>query len=358
MKASIRIHSLTLSGSGQKSLSSMEKHGLREDKTSQARRLRDAEPLVHGGLHLRELFDEHTDGCRRNKGLKRPAMHAIVQFPKELPITPENEQKMLSTAVDFIDSTHGGQAVFAARLDRDEQGRHTVDVFYSPKYTKTTKSKGDEVWISTSRHGKELCQKHRSEIERRHNSKFSTGPRQVGIAMQAELHDYLSKKGLKLEQRTEKKNSVPDRLEPEAFKDYRDAIAKAGVIKQKGQDYIQKKRAESAQMIKTARRQARTIEDQAHKRAEKLFRAPLALFKRLRSAEVEKAVEEAVEPLQAEKTQLQLKNREVQKELRDTRTNLHAVRSSVGELSMQKRELEQLLDQDDHDPEITRSPSR
>jgi len=332
----------------------MEKHGLREDKTSQARRLRDAEPLVYGGLNLRNLFDEHTEGCRRNKGLKRPAMHAIVQFPKELQITPETEQKMLSTAVDFIDSTHGGSAVFAARLDRDEQGRHTVDVFYSPKYTKTTKSKGDEMWISTSKHGKELCQKHRDEIERRHSGKFSTGPRQVGIAMQAELHDYLSKKGLKLEQRTEKKNSAPDRLEPEAFKDYRHAIAKASVIQKKGQDYIRQKKAESAKMIKTARRQARTIEEQAHKRAETLFKAPLALFKRLRSSEVEKAVEDAVEALQAEKTQLQLKNKEIKDELKDTRTDLHAVRSSIDELSMQKKELEQLLD---HDEDQAQTPS-
>lgn len=74
-----------------------------------------------------------------NAGLKRPAMHAIIQFPPQIRISEANERKMLQLAVQFINKTHGGDAVFAARLDRDEDGRHTVDVFYSPKYVKETK---------------------------------------------------------------------------------------------------------------------------------------------------------------------------------------------------------------------------
>ena len=41
---------------------------------------------------------------------------------------------MLYHAVRFLDGFHGGDAVFAARLDRDETGRHTVDAFLLPKY--------------------------------------------------------------------------------------------------------------------------------------------------------------------------------------------------------------------------------
>lgn len=219
MKASIRAASLTLSGSGDKCLGTMEKHGKRQDKTSQDRRIRDVEPLVYGSLDLRDAFDKHVAGAKMNKGLKRPAMHALVQFPKELRITDKNQQLMLDLAVQFINETHGGDAVFAARLDRDEEGQHTVDVFYAPKYEKQTKSRGAEIWVSNSKHGKELCQKHRDEIVTRHrDGKFTTGPRQVGIALQAELYQFLQKRGLKLEARKAKEHSRPDRVSPEQYK--------------------------------------------------------------------------------------------------------------------------------------------
>jgi len=153
-----------------------------------------------------------------NAALKRPAMHALVQFPNNIPINEKNERVMLKLAVQFINQTHGGDAVFAARLDRDEAGQHTVDVFYSPKYEKKTASKGSETWISTTKHGKALCEAHRAEIERRHGGKFLTGPRQVGIALQAEWYAFLRSKNLKLEDRREKDHSRPDRLEPEEYK--------------------------------------------------------------------------------------------------------------------------------------------
>lgn len=219
MKACIRANSLTLGGSGEKSLGGMEKHGLRDDKTSQERRVRDLSPLVYGGLNLRQLFDEHVSGARMNKGLKRPAMHALVQFPTNIPITPTNEKKMLKMAVQFINETHGGDAVFAARMDRDEEGRHNVDVFYAPKYEKITKSKGAEIWISNSKHGKELCHKHKEAIVTRHREgKFTTGPRQVGIALQEELHAFFRRYNINLDERKKKDRPGPDRLSPEARK--------------------------------------------------------------------------------------------------------------------------------------------
>lgn len=216
MKASIRVNSLTLGGVGSKTLFAQELHGKREDGTSQKRKVREVEPLVYGTLDLDAAYREHVTGARMNAGLKRPVLHALIQFPTGLPVNARNEKAMLDHAVKFINETHGGDAVFAARLDRDEAGRHSVDVFFSPKYEKRTK-KGVELWISTSKHGKELCEKHREEIERRHKGKFKTGPRQVGIALQSELHAYLTKAGLKLEQRKEKDDFLPDRLEPEVY---------------------------------------------------------------------------------------------------------------------------------------------
>lgn len=218
MGASIRAASLTLGGAGQKTLAAMQLHGMRNDGTSRKRRVRDQEPLVYGSLDLQTAFKSHIEGCRMNSSLKRPVMHALVQFPTSIPINEKNEMVMLNLAVKFINQHHGGDAVFAARLDRDEDGRHTVDVFYCPKYLKKTKQHGEELWISNSKHGKELCERHRAEIERRHGGKFLTGPRQVGIALQAEFYNFLRSKNLELKDRVEKENSRPDRLEPEDYK--------------------------------------------------------------------------------------------------------------------------------------------
>ena len=198
-----------------------ERHAKRLDDTSQSRRIRDEEPLVFGSLNLREAFNEHTQNCQMNKAAKKVVLHHVVQFPTQWEITPEREQQMLDDAVHFINETHGGNAVFAARLDRDEKGRHTVDVFSSPTFIKQNKKrKTTEMWVSATKHGKELCEKHRALIESRNSKgKFSTTPRSVGIAMQEELYQYLSNKyGNEIKKGTEKDVYCPDRLTPEQYK--------------------------------------------------------------------------------------------------------------------------------------------
>jgi len=223
MKAAIRINSLTLTGAGPQSLSVMEKHGKRQDKISKDRQVREVEPLVYGTLDLTAAYQKHVEGARISKGLKRPVLHALVQFPTELKITPELEQKMLDHAVRFIQRAHGGDAVFAARLDRDEEGQHTVDVFFAPKYVKRTKTGKEALWISTTKHGKELARKHEAEIRRRNeDGKFSTSPRSVGMALQSELIEYLTGLNLKIEPKNEKADPRPDRDEPEIYKMKRD----------------------------------------------------------------------------------------------------------------------------------------
>lgn len=233
MSAAIRSNSLSLSGSGDKSLSSMEKHGKRLDFTSQKRKARDVEPLVYGSLDLREAYDRHVEGCRMNKGLKRPVLHSLVQFPTTIAVNSHNEKRMLKYAVEFINQTHGGDAVFAARLDRDEAGRHTVDVFYSPKFVKQTASQGDVTWISTTKHGKELCHIHREEIEaRNHAGKFVTNPRAVGIAIQTEFRAFLMAKGVKLDPKKPKSVSGSDRLSPEEYKAHQEYLKNKALNKE------------------------------------------------------------------------------------------------------------------------------
>lgn len=267
----------------------MESHGKRLDSTSQHRRVRDRDALVYGSLNLREAYDKHVEGCRMNKGLKRPVLHALVQFPTKTKITEKNERVMLKAAVAFINETHGGDAVFAARLDRDEAGQHSVDVFYSPKYEKVTKSRGSEMWISTSKHGKEICHKHREEIERRHGGRFLTGPRQVGIAMNSEWRAFLGRYGVDLVPKKEKENSRPDRVEPEAFKAQKDIAtakrAKKWIEKEKAalkaeRDKVAQDAAEVLRSNMIVTKAAREIE-QAVRTAEK--RVPSSLSDRVKS---------------------------------------------------------------------------
>lgn len=78
---------------------------------------------------------------------------------------------MLDQAVKFINQHHGGSAVFCGRLDRDEAGRHGVDVFYAPRYLKTTKRKSAE-WISLTKFGKANA---RERLKKRQDKDKKTG---------------------------------------------------------------------------------------------------------------------------------------------------------------------------------------
>ncbi|WP_048874235.1 hypothetical protein, partial [Acetobacter aceti] len=154
---SVRMKSLDASG-----LAAMGRHEKRLDYAGSKRAIRDVPPLVYSpygeGLDLEQSYAAHVEGTKRNKGGRALARHGFLQFPTDLPVTPENEQRMLDEAVAFINATHGGRAVFRARLDRDEAGRHGVDVFFAPKYEKTTRrGKVVEDWISLSKFGKELA---------------------------------------------------------------------------------------------------------------------------------------------------------------------------------------------------------
>ncbi|MCA3470375.1 MAG: hypothetical protein IOC89_06030 [Rhodobacter sp.] len=144
-------------------LSAMERHELRLDYSGHRRSTRKGvdnkaiPPLIYNPYQMNSLTQAHAahvEGARINKGADKICRHAFVQFPTALEITPQTEQMMLDQAVAFVNKTHGGNAVFWARLDRDEAGRHGVDVFFAPRYEKATKRKA-ETWISLTKFGKE-----------------------------------------------------------------------------------------------------------------------------------------------------------------------------------------------------------
>lgn len=224
MSTSIRINNLALDGGTNRTLEKAEAHGKRLDATSQKRRVRDAQPLVYGGLDLRKAYDRHMEGVRLNAATTKPVMHALVQWPVNLDPTLENKKAMFEHTKRFMNSRFGGDAVFAMRMDQDERGEHGIDVFMCPKYMKTTK-KGAEKWASTSKFSKELCHKHRPEIERRNSDgKFIDNLRSQGMALQSEWREYLENvPKLKLEPKREKGSALPDRLSPETYGAQRDA---------------------------------------------------------------------------------------------------------------------------------------
>lgn len=226
LRTAIRCDSLTLTGQGPKSLRAQERHGKRADGTSKLRRKRDNDPMVWGTLDLQEAYKKHVAGARMSKGLKRPVLHHIIQFPELMsgPLKPKTAEKFLAVAVKFINLTYGDRedqetAVFAARWDLDERSQWVCDVFSAPRYVKRTKAKPEgEVWVSTTRHCRALCKKYETEIRRRHKGKFLDGPRQQGIALNAEWWHLLKTTFPDLAPRRWKPQGKQDRLEPEAFK--------------------------------------------------------------------------------------------------------------------------------------------
>ena len=223
------------------SLKAMENHGKRLDRAGELRRIREVDALIYDpylcGLDVTKSHAAHVEGKRQNSGASKIALHAFIQFPTQLEITPENEQMMLDQAVAFVNKTHGGSAVFHARLDRDEAGKHGVDVFYSPTYDKTTK-RGTEAWVSLSKFGRDLARerlgqkqaeklnpktaKWEPQLDKDGNPKmvWQDSSFFVGRVMQDEWFEHLRDEvGLSWVERGEQKvGRDPDRVEVEEYK--------------------------------------------------------------------------------------------------------------------------------------------
>lgn len=187
-------------------LANMEAHGKREDESGKRRQVREAEPLVVGGLDLREQrADWMTDVKQQGN---TAALHALVQYPTGLidGTTKDQQERMLRHAVRFMNDFHGGDAVFAARLDRDEKGRHSVDVFMMPRHDFVYKDGRRQKRAAVSKQTKAEAQRRYSKQDRRAQ----------GSALQDAWFEYMrDQMGLDVLPPQRKKATAKDRLEPE-----------------------------------------------------------------------------------------------------------------------------------------------
>lgn len=214
---SVRQNALTAS-----QLKAAENHGKRLDVMGPSRRVRDESPLVYGSLDIVEAQARHMDGVKQQTGAKTKALHMLVQFPTDMSgaQNEETQKAMLGHAVRFANQYHGGNAVFGARLDRDEEGRHTVDVFVMPKHTHTYKDGRTQERATVSKFAKEHALANKETLIDADEKLDPTGSIVQGRAMQAAWFQYLRDEcKLKWVMPPErKKYRSKDRLEPEEYK--------------------------------------------------------------------------------------------------------------------------------------------
>lgn len=187
--------------------SAMEKHGKRLDASSQSRRVRDESPLIWNTLDIREAREMHMEGVQQSG--QTACLHILCQYPTELMPTDDAGQfDMLRHSVRFVQRYHGGNAVFAARLDRDESGQHTVDVFALPKYERVYKD-GRTAWrASVSKYTKADAKRRFGRDDRRSQ----------GSALQDAWFEYLRDEvGLDVQRPERKTVTARDRVEPEVY---------------------------------------------------------------------------------------------------------------------------------------------
>lgn len=183
----VRIEPLKL-----KDLALAENHGKRLDKSSKSRVVYpDAPPLTTTGLDLKDLYLKHVEGVFTPKNNTK-ALHLLVQFPTEL-VDGEDAEYMLKHGRGFAEKVFGPRAIFADRVDRDEKGRHIVDLVLAPIYTKKTKHTEKQA-VGLSWHTKKLANEYYPPKER--TKKKDGRPRDINVydigrALQSAFFDYL-----------------------------------------------------------------------------------------------------------------------------------------------------------------------
>lgn len=217
-----------------------ERHGKRLDEMGKRRSVGPRPPLVLGSLDIVEARRKHMENVQQQG--KTAALHVLVQFPTMMPIlTEKQERKMLEHAARFVNEYHGGDAVFAARLDRDEKGRHTVDVFAMPRHDFTYKDGRTQKRASVSKFSKQHAKRRFSElVDADEDLKDPTSPIVQGRALQAAWFEYLRDEvGLDWIQPPErKKTRSKDRLEPEEYALKKELAKLAEREKQLAQDAV------------------------------------------------------------------------------------------------------------------------
>ncbi|MBK2451643.1 hypothetical protein, partial [Escherichia coli] len=210
-------------------LNKAERHGRREDQSSRSRLVRDADPITWSSdptidpLSLRELFERHVEGAFRPSG-RTIALHLLVKLPDSVAVeTAEQARQAMTLAVDFAQEIFGGNAVFAARMDRDEKSLTNVDLFLAPRYIKETKHDSKDA-ISISKHLKILAEKYRLGPRKtdcwdspQDRNKDQPTLRQQGSALQDALADFFLHRGYEARRGDPKETPTPDWMSPEMY---------------------------------------------------------------------------------------------------------------------------------------------
>ncbi len=209
----------------------------RKERIARIRSIIEEKPASRN-FTLMDACAAHIAGANKSRAASKELLHAFMQFPTNIDISEHNQRAMLSFAVDFINETYGGNAVFHARIDRDEVGQHGVDVFFVPRYEKHTKSKGTEQWISLSKFSKENARtrygKRQKTVKNKKTGEFDPvfdddgKPVEIwndadvfqGRALQDAWFEYLKESvgnKFEVERGKRKKGNDPDRLSPEDY---------------------------------------------------------------------------------------------------------------------------------------------
>jgi hypothetical protein len=225
-------------------LRAAEKHGRRLDRAAEARKVREAASLtwvpdgITGDAWAEvDRLEEHVAGTFRPKGGTTIAQHMIVKMPDSIPTETESEAyAAMLIAIHFAQETFGGQAVFAARIDRDEKSTNNVDLFLAPIYDKSDKKApgGSKKAVSMTRHLKLLAEEHGFDVKRARSAKASK--QSQGKALQSAFADYLVRHGFRALRGKPKTASGSDWDSPEIYgaKRDREAAEKARQLIQDG----------------------------------------------------------------------------------------------------------------------------
>lgn len=251
-------------------LAAAEQHGRRLDAAAIRRKVRDEPSLtwtpdgVDGDpLALSNRLADHVAGALVPKA-KAKALHMLVKLPASVPVeTVEDARAALALIVQFAQDSYGGNAVFSARMDRDERSLNSVDLFLAPRYLKVTKRKSEEA-VSLTRFGKLLAKKR--GIEDRSDSAKGSMQAQ-GSALQDELADWLTARGFEAQRGAAKDRDGDDWKTPEVMGARKDRAAIEQFIAEQLPE-VMEKRVEADRLLADAAR----IKDEADVAAEQIKR--------------------------------------------------------------------------------------
>ena len=289
-----------------------EKHGRRLDSMAKKAKVRDDPSLVWAPesatgdpLALSDRLADHVADHFVPKG-RAKALHMIVKLPASVPVaTVEEAEAAMRMTIDWAQGAFGGDAVFAARMDRDERTLNVVDLFLAPRYEKVTK-RASKPAISQTRHTKLLADRHGRKA-RKDSAKGSMQAQ--GSALQDDLTDFLTGRGFEAIRGTEKETDGDDWRNSDLLRREHE-VTKAELQLQESrravamfveETKIVRKEAEDDRLAAAQERQeaekARQAAQQAletHQRAVRLAASQEAMFRKqtLKLAAKERAVDE------------------------------------------------------------------